>query len=372
MIKETNRTRNKKKLKNFLALSPESAEYKAMKDEIKIHLTNPGSLEKYARTSGIREEVQTILDAFEAITNGMYNPEVFAEMERIPESSLLSFWKELILAIRAFYRKDYSEMEKHLNNLDNDSPLAMFKPILMHLSGKTRQQISNSRQKEFIDMIIKDRSFIRSVTKQISESLEYDMEELFIETTSLLLIDLNRNHKEAAIRFAIWGIETASVYKYSPTDIVATCKKLFGNTEAYRLTAIALAKEEGDISLLFWIQSLLSRLKSTDISLEEAAAYLTIISRSAEEIGSSSDNFYLASLKGLIAEISSDLSEIFPGNLESIKSEGNPFEDLINLSAAYSSLEEDKIRLKSLSKRPKPITIKSPKKGDEPVQLSLF
>ncbi len=354
-------------------MSPESVEYGTLKEEIKLHLTDPGSLEQFARTSGIREEVQTILDAFEATTNGMYNPEVFQKMERIPDSSLLSFWKELILAIRAFYDKRYSDMELHLNNLDENSPLSMFRPILMHLSGRTQQKISNTRQKEFIDQIIRDRSFIRSVTNQISESLEYDMEELFIETTSLLLIDLNRNYREAARRFAIWGIETASRYKYSPTDIVATCKKLFGNTETYRLTAIALAHEESDISLLFWIQSLLSRLKSTDISLEEAAAYLTIISRSAEEIGSSSDSFYLESLKGLISEMSSDLNRVFPENTGSMKFESNPFENLIRISAVYSSLEEDKVRLKSIGKSSAPHRPAGTReKNNKPVQLSLF
>ncbi len=381
MIKETTKTKNDLSLKKFLTLAPGSSEYITLKNELKLKLTDPGSLERSDLTSeDLREEARTISDAFEAITNGMHNPEVFSAMAAISDNSLLAFWKELIYAIKAFYGKNYTEMEFRLNNIEAGSLLTLFKPILMHLSGKSQLKALNNKQKAFIDNIIRDRSFIRSVIEQIVESLEYDMEDLFLETTDLLLRDLNRNYKETAGRFAIWSIETASRYKYSPADLVATCRKLFGNTEAYRLTAIALSNEEPDISLLFWIQSLISRLKSMDPTIYETAAYLTVISRLAGTIKSSSDNFYLESLKGLVTSMKSELDQKFPDISGKSEKLMNPFEDLIRQSAEYSSLDENRIRFVALDTSSGSRDAKScvstagisKTSSDKPIQLSLF
>ena len=384
MKRETTKNKNDQSLKKFLSSSPGSSEYITIRNELRCQLTDPGSLERADRVAGdIREEARTISDAFEAITNGMYNPEVFSNLKNIPENSLFYYWRELIYAIKAFYKKDYTEMENRLEKIEPDSPLSLFKSLLYHLTGKNFIKNTNIRQKAFIDNIIKDRSFIRSVIEQIVDSLEYEMEDLFLETTDLLLQDLNKNYSETAGRFAIWSIKTASRYKYSPTDLIATCRKLFGNTEAYRLTAIALSNEEPDISLLFWIQSLISKLKSVDITIHETAAYMTIISRAAEIIKNSSDNYYLESLNGLIKSMKYELDNKFTGISSNTEIESDPFAFLILLSINYSSLEENKVRANALvgSKLPaRPCNQRScvstenkPKtSSNKPIQLSLF
>ena len=383
MKRETAKTKNDLSLKKFLSSSPGSSEYITLRNELKRLLTDLSSLEHSDLvTEELREEARTISDAFEAITNGMYNPEVISKMTAIPDNSLLVFWKELIYAIKAFYEKNYAEMENSLEKIETDSPLSLFKSLLHHLTGKGSIENTDTRQKIFFDDIIRDRSFIRSVIEQIIESLEYEMEDLFLETTDLLLHDLNRNYKETAGRFAIWGIETASRNKYSPTNLIATCRKLFGNTEAYRLIAIALSNEEPDISLLFWIQSLISRLKSVDITIHETAAYLTIISRSAVSIKNSSDNFYLESLGSLIKSMKYELDNKFTDISSNTGISEDPFEILIHLSTNYSSLEENRIRLSALDTGSDngtdvacyvSTTGDNPKTGsNKPIQLSLF
>lgn len=388
------KTKNDQTLEKFLSSSPGSLEYITLKSELKRNLIDPGILERSDRTSeALRKEASTILDAFEAITNGMYNPEVSNFIETVPDDSLLSYWKELIFAIQAFYKKDYIEMVDRLEKIDPGSALFKFKPVLLHLSGKDQILSTNNKQKKFIDTIIKDRSFIRSVITEIIESLEYDMEDLFLETANLMLQDLNRNYKEPAYRFAVWSIETASRYKYSPTNLVTTCKNIFGNTLAYRLTAIALEKEEPDISLLFWIQSLISRLKSRDLTLEETGAYFTIISRLSEKIQTSQDKFYLESLSGLIKTIKYELENKFSHISCKTTDSNNPFEELIQLSANYSGLEENRFRVNSLKTSSKDVACsgriaeqeagfrpgyvstpanKSKTCSSKPVQLTLF
>ncbi|MCK5672310.1 MAG: hypothetical protein KAH95_02980 [Spirochaetales bacterium] len=379
MIKDKINIKNDQTLEKFLSSSPGSSEYITLRSELKYKLTDPGILERSERASEqLRVEARSVLDAFEAITNGMYNPEVFINLEEIPEESIFYFWKELIFAIHAFYNKEYIKMGYRLDRIDSKSSLAVFKPILLYLSGKNQIQISINKQKIFIDNIIKDRSFIRSVITEIIESLEYDMEDLFLETANLMLQDLNRSYKEPAHRFAIWSIETASKYKYSPTELIATCKILFGNNLAYRLTAIAMEKEEPDISLLFWIQSLISRLKSRDLTIEETGAYFTVISRLAEEIKTSQDKFYLESLTGLIKTMRNELEIKFTNISTNTIGIDNPFEILIHISTNYSSLEENRTRLNALNTNGKDITsyaaiIEKPKTvNNTPIQLSLF
>ncbi len=378
MIKDKNKAKIDQTLEKFLSSSPGSLEYITLRSELKQHLTDPGILEKSERTSEqLRVEARTVLDAFEAITNGMYNPEVFSRIEELSVDSILYYWKELIFAIHAFYEKDYIKMENRLDKIDSNSALNIFKPILFHLSGKSQIQNSNNKQKIFIDNIIKDRSFIRSVITEIIESLEYDMEDLFLETANLMLQDLNRNYKEPAYRFAIWSIETAASYKYSPTELISTCKILFGNTLAYRLTAIAMEKEEPDISLLFWMQSLISRLKSRDLTLEETGAYFTIISRLAEQIKTSQDKFYLESLAGLIKTIKYDLDTKFSYISVKTDESDNPFEILIHLGTKYSSLEENRTRGAALdTSRDAKSCVSTANRtitgSSKPVQLSLF
>ncbi len=311
--KTKNTTANSRNLEKLLTLNPGSLEYIALRTELKRHLTDPGLLEKSDLASDeLKNEARIIMDAFEAITNGMQNPDVFSSVEAISRDSLFSLWKELIYAIKAFYNKDYKEMQSRLRKIDKDSPLSMFIPVLMHLSGQTNEQSVNKKQKTFIETIIKDRSFIRSVIAQITESLEYDMEDLFLETSILMIHDLNSNYKQAARKFAIWSLKTASKYKYSPTLLVSTCKKLFGNTEAYMYTAIAMSTEETDISLLFWIQSLLSGLKTGSLNEYETGAYFTLISRLADKVKYSTDDFYLESLRGLISTVKYELVTRFP------------------------------------------------------------
>ena len=111
MTKDKKKTKNDSTLKKFLASSPGSFEYITLRSELKYHFIDPGILEKSDLASNdLKEEARTILDAFEAITNGMYNPEVLSSMTSLSDNSLLVFWRELILAIKAFYEKNYIKM----------------------------------------------------------------------------------------------------------------------------------------------------------------------------------------------------------------------------------------------------------------------
>jgi hypothetical protein len=64
--------------------------------------------------------VWSLVDAFDAVTNGMTNPESFARMEELTESRLQP-WKHLIHGIRSLYTDDIPGCQAALETMDDDS-----------------------------------------------------------------------------------------------------------------------------------------------------------------------------------------------------------------------------------------------------------
>jgi hypothetical protein len=70
----------------------------------------------------------SLVDAFDAVTNGIDNPESFARMEELGESQLQP-WKYLIHGIRALYSGDVPGCEAVLESIDENSAPGVLKPL---------------------------------------------------------------------------------------------------------------------------------------------------------------------------------------------------------------------------------------------------
>jgi hypothetical protein len=70
----------------------------------------------------------SLADAFDAVTNGMENPESFARMEEVTDSRLQP-WKHLIHGILSLYSGDIPGCEAALETLDEDSAPGALKPL---------------------------------------------------------------------------------------------------------------------------------------------------------------------------------------------------------------------------------------------------
>jgi hypothetical protein len=248
----------------------------------------------------------------------MYNPEAAAALDDIGTDSPFFGWKKITLSLQAFYNGEKSEALNHLIGIPAESPASSIAPVIRRLCGEDETGQLSRQAAKLYARVTEDRSFITSAQTQLKECLEADMEEVFIETALLLIRDLKGRHPAAARKFALWVIKSASLYGYSPEVIVSNLKLMFGPAEGSRLCAIALKDEEPEISLLFWIRALLSRMKQDDLEEEERNAYLDIISRSAaaadclmsspenaEEVGYEADEWqtYIRSLSFLASEM---------------------------------------------------------------------
>jgi hypothetical protein len=259
------------------------------RNELAPLLFDPSAIEKSERIPDgdqIKIEARIISDALESVTNGMYNPEAVTELLSIGDASPLASWKALCLSISAFYNGNRDEALSQLSHIDDESPASALIPVITQLCEKKegREGALSPKSKSLFHQVTEDRSFITSAQNQLKEYLEGEMEELFVETAILLIRDLKGDYPKAARSLAMWITKTASAYGFSPEIIVSNLKLIFGPAEGSRLCALALQDEEPEISLLFWIRTLISRLKQRDIEEAETAAFREIIAEAAMRV----------------------------------------------------------------------------------------
>ena len=268
-------------IQNFISTDTSSENYSRYRKELMTALNDPAILDRstlLADDAPLKKEAQIIIDAFESVTNGMENPEAISNLDKISSESVLSPWKFITLAIRSFYNQDYSSMNTFLKDIDEDTPPYQLGLMLLHLSGRKDISSPDKAQKRFIRLIQKDRSIFQSTRDLLEDALANNMEELFIETAVLLVREIKRKNAETAEKIALWSIREAAERDFSQTLFLSSYKLIFGQADGLRLFALALGPVEPDISILFWLQSLTSRLRRGDAFRSEIAAYFNIIS----------------------------------------------------------------------------------------------
>ena len=273
-------------IQNFISTDVSSENYSRYRKELMTALNDPAILDRsslLADDAPLKKEAQIIIDAFESVTNGMENPEAISNLDKISNESVLAPWKFITLAIKSFYTQDYSSMDAFLQNIDEDTHPYQLGLMLLHLSGKKKISSLGKAKKRFILLIQEDRSIFQSTRDLLEDALANNMEELFIETAVLLVREIKRKDAEAAEKIALWSIREAAERDFSQTLFLRNYKLIFGQADGLSLFALALGSIEPDISILFWLQSLTSRLRRGDAFRSEIAAYFNIISEEIDD-----------------------------------------------------------------------------------------
>ncbi len=274
-------------LKRYLHSPDGSAEQDKARTQLIRLIDHPQRLRSSAQLSELYplfHHSYIVSDAFEAVTNGMYNPEALEKLEDIEEDSPLHPWKTAICAILAFYQGDRENMMELLKKLPPDTPPAAIAGPLRHLAGNRSLQDPGEKQQQLIDAVSADRSFIHSAATQLREYLSEDIEDSFAETSLLLIRELLPNHPLAGKRLALWSMQTAAERGYSLSLYPSQLEQMFGAPEGMRLAALALHATDPDIALLFLIRSLLQHMREDDLQPAELAAYFSVIAEWAEEL----------------------------------------------------------------------------------------
>ncbi|MDC7225304.1 MAG: hypothetical protein PQJ61_00910 [Spirochaetales bacterium] len=214
-----------------------------------------------------------VSDAFEAVTNGMHNPEV---LERLADEGRESAdWINMINAIQAFYKQDFMLMCRWLDEVPDDCLAGSLKKVLRHMSGDTPAENLGFYEEKLAKRITEDSRFLSSAIEQLKESIEYG-EELFVETVSLLIKEVKKS-PAAAESLALWSFRICIENDFDDETLADNIIMLFGQAEGLRLIGLSLLETEPESALICFTRSLIKKLVDRTLSKEDAEAALEII-----------------------------------------------------------------------------------------------
>ena len=276
-----------KLLRELMISNTESKNTSKIEAELRYKIPDPGFIEKsdlVSENNPIKLEARIITDAFESVTNGMYNPEALELLKSLPENSVFSIWRDIIYALYYYYQNKPDKVQEILDKVPKNTPPSLLSPVLQYLSDSNQHKPVTKLEKSLISKIREDSSFFKEAQSQLQECLDRSYEDLYLDTASLLIKDTYTQNTNAAQKLSIWCLKTASEYNFSLTPLLNNIKIIMGTPEGLRLTAIALLSEDPDISVLFWIRSLICLLKERNIDKEKLGGYLTIIAETVEAV----------------------------------------------------------------------------------------
>lgn len=316
-------TRFTQLLRAFIASDRDSEDHDTLFDLVRRGLDDPLEVERsplLSDTHPLKREALAVTDSFEAVTNGMDNPEAFERLESVGESSVFYPWKLLVLTIRELYREDEKAMEEYLEAVPSETPAALIAPFLRHvISGEPLGPVCAEACGKLAKAVMTDNRLLESAVEQLHESLAAGLEDLFTETAVMIIKENIRGAVGLTSRFALWCIESLVRNELSPASFISRLKGFLPQAEVYRLTALAMLDTDPDISLLFWIRFLLSRLHERDIPLAETEEALAIMRELHDSIvqldrmeGDEPDAEFAENLNGLLRNLYQELTALYP------------------------------------------------------------
>ncbi len=264
----------------------------------------------------VRLEALAVFDAFEAVTNGMENPEAMERVAALPGHSIFSPWKPLILAISAFYRGDPAALGEQLARISPDSIPGLLVPFLETLPDAGPGSGRGEAARELASAVIDDDPLLRSGLSQLEDALEEGIEELFVETAVLLFRDLAARQPTTAERLLLWCFRALREAGLSVEALSLRIRSSLPACRLHRLEALAAMDGDPAAALLAWGRSLLAGLREEALNLTEVRQYVRILQElldAAEKRGSlpeavETDGPAGSGLRRLAEELAGELS----------------------------------------------------------------
>lgn len=236
-----------------------------------------------------------LLDAFDAATNGMENPEAMIAIQHSKEAFLQS-WIELVYAIRALYEEDSDTCLLHTRRIHDSSPPATLKPLFMAwIQASNFNKATNMLEKsgevplallELFGSLFSGPHPAEALAEQAEEALNHAMTEQYehlIYRILRMLQDQKRSDGPLlAVRYAVYCLNQLHAAGYAKTEFFSLIIRALGHADGFYALGVslldhdleaaqsalraALEAQDGvfiDTYQTHYIQQLLNLLKST-------------------------------------------------------------------------------------------------------------
>jgi hypothetical protein len=307
---------------------------KDIESQLKKHFIDPfyvGRSPALHEKDILKADARIVSDAFEAVTNGMYDSEILTELEKIDENSFFADWKYLTEALYHMYSENFKEADRVFRKINQDSIPALISPVFYRIISRDKissiTELSDS-EKQFINSIIKDSLSVKNSLEQIENNLKAEHEDRFVDNITLLLSDLYTKDQNLSKKLAAWALKQLSLYDMSPSLFLENLKLIFGDSESYRLTALAFRDEDPELSLVFFTKTALTLLRNnsadklkTEVYIEIICELLIDIEKEKSDDDSDSDDEMTEQINNILIVLERELSLHFPDILagESIR-----------------------------------------------------
>lgn len=231
------------------------------------------------------DQIITILDALESVTNGMENPGLLEQIKDIPPRSSLRPYVDIVFALQAYYGQNPARVQHYVTSIPDGSPPARLKHLLSFLAGLTKEPPEGTVDREILKALKQRKSYLETALEEAEQFLRQDHEESFSDSIAYLIRELYGRFPEVSKQLTLWAWEKIQEKGWDGSLLDEHLKMIFGDLEARRIKAL-YSLHSGRSGAFYNWTSFLMKLLHTEARNEqvvEASVILWIYSATQDE-----------------------------------------------------------------------------------------
>lgn len=190
-----------------------------------------------------------LVDAFDAVTNGMDNPEALEQIRYLHEPELVS-WKWLIFAIKALYEGDAKQVETAVSQIEDTSPPAVLKNLFINWLSEHNKENAIKIEEEELAVLYNTLRLpqhpLINRAEQTEEALQQGLLPLFEQYFERILFELYNSSSTdgpaLAIRYGVHILCLLHKASYRLEDFLPLLIRSLGEADGCCCLALAFIK----------------------------------------------------------------------------------------------------------------------------------